>query len=72
MARKPAKKAQTDTAQMRVRFLREVPNFTPPEKRGVTWHFYEGQEQTVRRTHGEAMVASGDAVEIEVPARETD
>jgi len=57
---------------MRVRILRER-RFVPPENRRITVHYLEGLELTVKRAWGAALVAAGDALELEPPRRkETD
>ena len=54
---------------MRVR-MKRTRNFTPPEERRITVKYREKQEYTVKREWGEALVADGDAVEIDPPARD--
>ncbi|MGH6979041.1 MAG: hypothetical protein ACRED4_07100 [Brevundimonas sp.] len=56
---------------MRVR-MKRTRNFTPPEERRITVKYREKQEYTVKREWGEALVADGDAVEIEPPKRATE
>lgn len=56
---------------MRVRILRDR-DLTPSEERRITVAYRQGMELTVKRDWGEAMVADGDAEEIEAPAREAD
>lgn len=49
---------------MKVKFTGEY-HFTPPENRGVTFHYLPSDEVfTVRRVCGEGAVAAGVAVEI--------
>ena len=48
---------------MRIK-LKRTRNFTPPEERRITVKYREGEEYTVKRTWGEAMVKDGDAVEV--------
>lgn len=62
-ARKPKESA------MRIRLYR-TRSFTPPEERRITVKYLAGEEYTVKRTWGEAMVADGDAQEVDPPKRE--
>lgn len=55
--------------EMRVKFKRDR-DWTPPEDRRLTVSYKQGMELTVKRSWGEAMVADGDAEEIEPPARD--
>jgi hypothetical protein len=54
---------------VRVRILRDR-RFAPPEYRGrVSVHYTAGLELTVKRAWGAALVAAGDALELEPPPR---
>lgn len=53
---------------MRVRILRDR-YFTPGEGPRVTVAYKAGSEVTVKRGWGEALVAGGDAEEIDAPGR---
>lgn len=53
---------------MRVMFTK-TRNWTPPEERRITVKYRAGQEYTVKRDWGEAMVAEGYAVEVDPPKR---
>lgn len=54
---------------MRVKFRRER-NWTPPEERRITVKYRAGQEYTVKRDWGIALVAAGDAEEVDAPGRD--
>jgi len=54
---------------MRVKMLK-TRNYTPPEDRRITVNYRAGEEHTVKREWGAAMVADGDAEEAEAPARD--
>lgn len=54
---------------MRIRVLRDR-MFTPPGQRRITVAYKTGQELTVKREWGDALVEDGDAVEVDTPARE--
>lgn len=54
---------------MRLRFSDTV-NFVPPEDRRITVKFRAGQEYTVKREWAAAIVADGDAVEVDPPQRD--
>lgn len=56
---------------VRIKMLR-TRNFTPPEERRITVKYLADWEYTVKRAHGEAMAADGDATEIPAPARRPD
>lgn len=60
----PAQKRQkAPEAIMRIKML-NTRNFTPTEDRRITTKYLTGEEYTVKRTWGEAMVADGDAKEV--------
>jgi hypothetical protein len=60
--------AETPEEMMRVRIL-NTHDYTPPTRgRHVTYEHFAGQEKTVKRDHGLAMVKAGDAEEIDPPA----
>lgn len=54
--------------EMRIKMKRER-NFTPPEDRRLTFKYLDGQEYTVKRTWGAAMVEDGDAEAVTQPHR---
>jgi len=54
---------------MRVRILRSR-DFTPADNRRITVAYKAGYELTIKREWGEALVAEGDAEELEAPARD--
>lgn len=54
---------------MRIKLLRDR-DFTPKDERRITVAYKDGGEYTVKREWGEAMVADGDAEEIDAPSRE--
>ena len=68
----PAKpRTRAPEATMRIKMLR-TRNYTPAEDRRTTTKFLEGQEYTVKRDWGAAMVADGDAKAVRAPKRATE
>ena len=53
---------------MWVRIVQER-RFLLPENRKVSIHYKPGLTLSIRRAWGEALIASGDAVEVPTPAR---
>lgn len=53
---------------MRISMVR-TRNYVPTEDRRITVKFVSGQDYTVKRSWGAAMVGDGSAVEIEPPPR---
>lgn len=53
---------------MRVCILRDR-RFVPPGLHRISVHYLPGMELTVRRAWGDLLVAAGDAIEIDPPAR---
>lgn len=53
---------------MRIKMIR-TRTFVPPEERRIGVKFLEGQEYTVKRAWGAAIVADGDAKEVRAPRR---
>lgn len=53
---------------MRIRVKRDR-DYTPPDNRMMTVAFRRDQETTTKREWGDALVADGDAEEIESPAK---
>lgn len=68
--RKPRPR-QPEEATMRVKMTRTT-NFVPADERRITVKYLADGEYTVRRSWGERLIADGDAVEIDAPAREDD
>lgn len=54
---------------MRIRVLRDR-WFVPPENHLVTVRYLKGQELTVKREWGDALVRNKDAEEIDPPSRQ--
>lgn len=65
-ARKRRRKAPEAT--MRIK-MRKTKNFIVPEDRRLTVKYLDGQEYTVKRAWGRAMVRAGEAREVKAPAR---
>lgn len=65
------KRPQIMETNMRLRMTKDR-DFTPPDERRVTVAYTAEGEYTVKRAWGEAMVESGDAVEIDPPAASDD
>lgn len=59
---------EEEEPEMRIQMKHER-NFTPPEDRRITMKYLEGQQYTVKRAWGEAMVADLDATEVDEPHR---
>lgn len=53
---------------MRIR-MKATHNFTPPEQRGITVKYLEGEEYTVKREWGAEMVKRDVASEVPAPSR---
>lgn len=68
-ARKQQRTRRGPEATMRIK-MKATHNFTPAEERRITVKYLEGQEYTVKREWGRAMVKDGVASEVKAPARD--